>query len=194
MILFALIFSSVSFALHGATDTISGTLRKDANIFYLQQSNTGTVYRISSMSQDASEAFRNLDTGDYITGFGVLYTDLLEAHVESLDYVGLKKLLGNWYTGESFVRFATFTNLSVYPVFEGFFDLLKLFSILPNAKTDFRYSTAPYDGNRWAFFLSDSSATSLGTLEFTGDLAILRLYDSQRAGGVRTVHLVRWRE
>lgn len=173
--------------------SLSGVLTKKDGQFFLTPSQSEQAYSLVNTAAEASDALLKLETGDYITGSGVIDEVQHKIELQALDYVGLKKLLGRWYSGDSVMNFTTFSNLSVYPFMK---NLLQPAIIGPvPLKTEFRYSTAPYYGGRWAVFLSDNGGNTIfATLEITGDSAVIRTVNTQTGTTIRTLRLVRWGE
>lgn len=183
---FLTLFSHLVYA-----ESLSGVITKKDSQLFLTLSQTDQTYALTNVSSDAREAYSKLETGDYITGSGAINTAKQEIQLQALDYVGLKKLLGRWYSGDSVMNFSTFSNLSVYPFIK---TILEPKFVMPVPLiTQFRYSTAPYYGGRWAVFLSDEVGnTSFATLEINGDTAVIRTVNPQTGATVRTLRLVRW--
>lgn len=185
----ALLLATGLFALGAKADNLAGVLQKKDGSFFIHLASTNQVYAIANMSAEASESLIKLESGDYINGSGDVDEKGRKVSLKTLDYVGLKKLLGIWYSGDAVMNFSSFNQLSVYPFGAGF----KNINIaIPPAKNDFRYSTAPYYGERWALFLSDNVGTTFATLEMGADSATLRTFSPQTGAVLRTLRLVRW--
>ncbi len=185
-ILFALALAfSCSFA---SATQISGTLQKGKKSIYLTLEGKGRRYLITYTPSDAIVAFNKLNTGDYLVGNGDVDDKNRTINLNTLDYVGLKKLLGVWYNSDNVMDFKNYTDLRVYPLAR----LLASDRFSPG--TDIRYSMAPYNGNQWAIFLSSAQATIFATLELGIDVAKLRLFNSDTGENTETVVLTRWRK
>lgn len=188
--LWAFIMAASLFTLEAHADSLTGVLQKKDGAFFLTLSTTNELYALTNISAEASASLIRMESGDYINGSGDIDEKNHKISLQTLDYVGLKKLLGVWYSGDSVMNFSSFNDLSVYPFG---FDLRS--SRTPPStvisKTDFRYSTAPYYGDRWALFLSDSARTTFATLEISADTAILRTFSPENGAVLRTLRLVR---
>lgn len=165
---------------------VAGILEKNNQGTFLTLTQTSQKYKIASTTGDAVDSIERLNSGDYITGNGDINEDAKTIQLNSLDYVGLKKILGLWYSGGSVMNFSTFTDLSVYPL------MGKNLVVALSPKTDLHYSLAPYSGNQWAIFLSSQDATVFATIEFSEKEATMHIFDSETGQNTRTMRLVRW--
>lgn len=188
--LFAIILifsSSLAFA-----TPISGILRKGASSLYVILDGKSERYLLTTKSPETASALKKLTSGDLIVGDGNVDIENGTVELIALDYVGLKKLLGVWYNSKSVMNFKNYTDLSVYPVSK-ILDARRPSGVsLPS--TDIRYSMAPYQGNQWAIFLSNSTATIFATIEVFRDKAKLFIYDNQTGQPTDTIILTRWRK
>ena len=188
--LWAFIVAASLFTLEAHADSLAGVLQKKDGAFFLNLSSTNELYALTNVSAEASASLIKMESGDYINGSGDIDQKAHKISLQTLDYVGLKKLLGVWYSGDAVMNFSSFTDLSVYP-FGIAIKRPSTVGISLSAKTDFRYSTAPYYGDSWALFLSDSVGTTFATLEIAGESATLRTFNTDTGALKRTLRLVR---
>lgn len=184
-LLFTLIFglSSLAFA-----SPIAGTLQRGHKSTYIYLDGKKQKYILNSSISEASIALKKLSTGDYLIGNGVIDEENRVIELDALDYVGLKKLLGVWYNRKSIMNFKNYTDLTVYPI-------AGTFSSGGSApSTEIRYSMAPYAGNQWAIFLSNSHATVFATIELGNGTAKMRLFDADTGNASDVILLTRWRD
>ncbi|WP_291516213.1 hypothetical protein [Bdellovibrio sp. ArHS] len=189
-LLFVLSLAATSLAL--AVQPIGGTVYRDSTGVYLSVNTDQKckVFTVETKSEDAAMSVRKLSTGDTLTASGLLDTETCIASIESVDYVGLKKLLGYWYTQEGIITVSDFNSLSFYPInmkdFQNGKDLSQIDPIT------YRYSLTPSDGKEWVLFLSDSTSTLFATIFFNKNNATMRIYDSENGDIVKTLRLSKW--
>lgn len=179
--LIGFIFCSV-----GLANPLAGILEKNDQGVFITLTQTSQKYQVTATTPETISLLKRLENGDYITGSGNFDEDSKTIQIDSLDYVGLKKMLGLWYSGASVMNFSSFSDLSIYPI------LSKNMVIALSPKTDLRYSMGPYSGNQWALFMSSKDATIFATIEFANGDATLRVFDSETGANTRTMRLVRW--
>lgn len=167
---------------------IVGSLQKGKADDYIYLDGQSKRFLIRSAPAEALLALEGMGTGDYIIANGIVNEKNHFVEIFALDYVGLKKLLGVWYNKNSVMDFKSYSALSVYPFCSATCDK-KL-----AARTELRYSMAPYKGNEWAIFLSDSYATVFATIEIDKDTARMSLYDGETGNVSDTLFLTRWRK
>lgn len=170
---------------------ITGTLEKEANgrIFLRAEAQQCPRYSIKANSNDAEGDLTKLQTGDAITASGVLNAFSCSAVIESIDFVGLKKMLGYWHSAEGLYSIPSFNSLVFYPSKPQ----ACLDCGLQNSNSiEFRYSLTPSEGKDWVLFLSDASSTSFATIRFTRLKAVIRFYDSETGKATRTLTLSKW--
>ena len=178
-IFFALSFSA-SFTW---AENFSGSIeRTERGIFLILDSPTkmGRLVLQSSSTRTLIQIGR-LNSGDFLAASGTLDSEQNIAFVNSIDYVGLKKLLGRWRSsnGQLF-EFASFQDLYIY-------------KSRPVATSVFRYSAAPSSGDSWTLLLSDShkKRTLIANVTFGRANASLKLIDSETGAIAETLRLVR---
>lgn len=188
LMLFVLSFamSSLTFA----SQPIVGTVERGDTAVFLQTGSRCTRYSIITKSADASINLNKLSTGDSLTATGHLNDEKCVAIVESVDYVGLKKMLGHWYSKDGIISVKDFSLMSFYPV--GFKDFKNgnIYSVIN--PINYLYSVTPSNGREWVLFLSDSKSTTFATIQFLGNTATLRVYDSDTGAIKKTLYMSKW--
>lgn len=181
-----LLLCSFFFSVAAWSASIEGTVVRDPKGVFLkvEQSpgdpSSSVIFTLNSPSTSTLIQIGRLEDGDLVSAGGVLDYTSRVALINSIEYVGLKKLLGRWYTSDRIFEFSSFTDLHLYK---------------PNPPnvTNFRYSTAPSSGNDWTLFLSDTNnkRTVLATIRFSKTAATLKLIDSETGGIAETIRLTR---
>lgn len=171
-----------------ASQAYSGFINKINSNYYFNAANSTDSYQIVPLTQEVYKSLSRLSTGDAITGNGVL--DLVHHSIalETVDFVGLRRLLGPWITEDGVMTFRDFYNMT--------------YRALNGRVTEFHYSISPSEGNEWMLFLSDSTHTILATLEFDSEFglkpsnadkkhALMKIFESRSGRVLRTLKLER---
>lgn len=191
VILFVLTFVSSTWAV--AVQPVVGTIERKGQDILLKSNDACSFYRIDSKSSDAQETLEKLATGDSLTASGLFDKETCVAVIESVDYVGLKRMLGNWISKEGLISVHDFNTLSFYPETKSDLKLLQKkssdFSI--TKPMQYKYSVTPSEGKVWVMFLSDAESTTFSTIQFNKDLAIMKLFDSDNGKVTKTLILTR---
>lgn len=104
-----------------------------------------------------------LKVGDLIQGRGFITKDQLPVlMLESIDFVGLRDLLGQWFSKDHLVvDFINFNRLKIYRTSEA---------------EEFDYSIAPSAEQGWMIFLQDPKSVSLGGLKMEAGNAVIEVF------------------
>ncbi|WP_347358833.1 hypothetical protein [Bdellovibrio sp.] len=188
ILLFVLILISGSAAF--SARPLLGTIERDITGSYLRADSACVRFLIESKSPEAESSIRRLSTGDSVTASGVLDTDNCVAYIESVDYVGLKKMLGYWHSTDGLLTVRDFNSLSFYPISIKDFQKGQDYTIVD--PITYRYSVTPSTGKDWVLFLSDATSTTFATIRFNKSRATMKIYDSETGNVTRTLHLSKW--
>jgi hypothetical protein len=161
-------------------------LKKGPN-YYFSPKSSELFYKVNPLTLDVTDSLKRLENGDFIMGNGTLDTINKKIGIESVDYVGLRKLLGPWVGAAGTLVFKDFSTLGFTPYFRDY----KLNARHPSYQKEFRYSMSPSDGNEWALFMSDDKSTSFATVEFKNKKVIMKIFESESGKVVRTLKLER---
>lgn len=165
----------------------NGYMTKKGANYYFTPKSSKLFYLISSKSADVDLNLARLESGDFIAGNGTLDTTNKKIQIESIDFVGLRKLLGPWLGTEGTMVFKDFSTMRFTPRFRE----IRWDTKLSQYQKEFRYSVSPSDGNEWALFLSDDKSTTFATMELTKNKVILKIFESESGKIVRTLKLER---
>nr|BFD66698.1 hypothetical protein HAGR004_17200 [Bdellovibrio sp. HAGR004] len=190
ILLFVLILISGSVGF--SARPLSGTIERDITGTYLRADSACVRYLVESESQDTEANIRRLSTGDTVTASGVLDPNSCVAYIESVDYVGLKKMLGYWHSSDGLLTVRDFNSLSFYPISVKDFQKGQDYAIID--PITYRYSVTPSTGKDWVVFLSDATSTTFATIRFNKSRATMKIYDSETGNVTRTLHLSKWGE
>lgn len=184
-IFFLLVTFSFQFVL--GAQAFSGFMTKKGSDYFFTPKSSELFYKITTTSSDVTDSLARLDNGDFIAGNGTLDTTNKKLDIETVDYVGLRKLLGPWIGSDGTMIFKDFSTMRFTPRFREF----KMDSQLTSYQKEFRYSITPSDGNEWGLFLSDDKSTTFATVEFTKNKVIMKIFESESGKIVRTLKLER---
>ena len=183
-LLFVLTIVSSAAALAGSP--VSGMIDRVGQSLFLMSSDPCTRYELTTRNEAAMDSLLMLSDGDVITATGSKIPGSCQINVETIDYVGLKRLLGIWYSKEAVVEIRNYNEMSFYPpVMPDFANGEK-----PTASVDYKYSVIPSEGKEWVLFLSDKKTTTFATLQFSKGPVIMKIY-SDSGNVIRTMILFR---
>lgn len=174
-----------------ASRPISGDISRSAGRIYLSGSGDDCFrFHIVPANSEADKSVSRLSEGDMLSGTGVYNHKSCEVMVESVEYVGLKKMLGYWHSKNNFITVKDFSTISFYPI--NLNDLNNQNPIRTGDPINYSYSITPSNGNEWVMFLSDSRGTTFATIEFNRNNAVMKLFDSDTGILTRVLHLSKW--
>lgn len=190
MRLLVILLSTISCSMAVATTNLTGSVDRDAYRVYLNLNSKCSKYLIETTTVDASQNLKKLNTGDTLTGTGILDHENCIAAVSNIDYVGLKKMLGYWYSNDGIINVKDFECMSYYQI------NLKGYQNAPEYTVanpiNYRYSVTPSDGREWVLFLSDATSTSFATIQFSKATATMKIYDSESGKINKVLKLKKW--
>lgn len=175
-----------------AVQPVAGFIERKGQDIYLQANDACPSYRIETKSSDAQTALEKLSPGDHITATGIYDKDTCQASIESVDYVGLKRMLGTWISRQGVISVHDFNTLSFYPGSNTELKASRNYDDFEPVKpVDYKYSVTPSDGKEWVLFLSDSESTTFATIQFSKEIAIMKIYDTDNGNVTKTLILTR---
>lgn len=184
--------SSVA-SVSAAALSFSGELTLFQESLHLTISNSKCPrYQLVPKNSIVTQHMRKLASGDFVEASGRLDDGECKAFVESIEYVGLRKLLGYWYSEtDGIITFRNYSSLSFYPMnkVSGVKDES---SIRTGDPITYRYSVTPSDGKEWVVFLSNAEGTRFATLMFSSKFVTMKIYDSETGAINQTLRLSKW--
>lgn len=184
-LVFCLAFSQIA----NAAETIKGRI-KVIDGTYLIVTKNQVAYTMEFTSSVSEQQIKRLGNGDFASvsvNSSPLAAGLV--YVLSVDYVGLKSLLGTWRSeNDMCYEFSTFTRLYVYTPN---FDDECVRSEEPEQFNKYSYFINP-DVDAWNMLLSNKNNEFFGELTLTNDLETeLELFDAQTDANLGTIVLRR---
>lgn len=163
---FLLLFSSLAYS----QIKFSGKVIRVGADVYVVEENSKKNYTLYSADPEIREHINLLSQGDFIEGVASSIA-APRIFVESIDFVGLKKILGTWKTNKRVFDFKDFNLLSIWS-----FDFTNDFF---SRKKNYTYSIIPGEGPDWQVFVADENQVVVGSLDFVDNIAILTIYDTK---------------
>ena len=133
----------------------------DGKIFFVDSESLQS-FKLKAFTASADAVLIQLKNFDHLTGVATRVDDTLL--LESVEFVGLRRLLGYWQSPKVAVVFQNFVDVEFK---------------LPYSKSDYKYAISPSGGNSWKVFFSDQSSVILGTLSVSETKASIELYDPE---------------
>lgn len=159
----------------------------DGDQVSVQLDGDDATYVLLPESPDVTASLARLNIGDEVYGTGDVDSTARSIQLQTLDYVGLKELLGTWHSQEGMMEVKDFSNLSFRPTK----DDTALGVDNSRNNVNYKYSLSPGNNSEWVVFLSEASKTTLATVELDSsmELATLKIFDSASGNVKSTLHL-----
>ena len=172
------IFTTLVFIILGGVsvlaENINGTLALENGRVVLVDDNTQKIYPIKSMTLETQSILEKLNTGDFITGSGSTINN--EIVLDTIDFVGFKKLIGYWESGRNSLYFQSFSKVFATLPYE----------IIAQDTGTLSYSIAPGENNSWKIFFATLSKVVMANLEF-GESSITLKFFNQTESLINTM-------
>jgi hypothetical protein len=157
------------FAQSSWSETFVGLLVVKPEGYFVATSNNKSELPLRPSTNEVKEQLLKLKTRDLIFGNG----DLINGTwvVSSIDFVGLRDLIGLWSTKDAFVNFKDFSRVDFY--------INKPNNDKAPEKLNLTYSISPDIDGKWQIFFSSQSEVTLASLQFNSKTtASIMFYDS----------------
>lgn len=179
--------SAVAFA----AQTVSGSVSIEGKSMYLKTDDPCHRYLVLSSSEAAISALVKLAAGDVVIATGIKNPGECSVAIESVEYVGLRRMLGNWYSREAVINVQDFNSMKYYPAQSIASNGNKVYASVSTNPVEYNYSLVPGSGKEWVLFLSDSKSTTFGTIQFNRGSAVMKIYNSETGELTKTLILYR---
>lgn len=158
---------------------IEGRIVRENNQLSVQMADL--TYRLTSEDATNSKILDKMISGDWIVGLGELNSETKTISVRTVEFVGLKNLLGLWQSQNQYFNFKDFTNLYLYFNLDGEGKRMTRKSV--------QYTMAPGSGTEWKIFIVDEKYITLSSLRIDGNSATLTLFNSDTGEVAGQVHM-----
>lgn len=170
----------LSLNLH-AEEKIQGFIVKKEDAIFLTIE-PGKTYSLEATAIQDSNSLRELESGDFIVGAGDIIGESIK--MESLHFVGLRKIIGLWRTDDwELFEFRNFEDLLLlWPELatEG------IFKPSPIKSKSYNYTLAPATAPFWSMILVSDTSVDLARLTFTHEKLIIELLHRDQNDTQRT--------
>ncbi|MGZ3689913.1 MAG: hypothetical protein ACXVAX_00330 [Pseudobdellovibrio sp.] len=177
--LFILIFLCVQTIFAYSFD---GDISKSKNKNYVVLQDTGARYQVTGQTPIISSYLNKLSEGDFISVDGTLSADQNLLTVQSINYVGLRALLGTWSGDDNHCyNFTSHTDFTVS---------MKIGDYCLNSRSsDYTYLLNP-NTYQWVMLVSGDYNSYVGDVDFITKQSVeIDLYDSQTGDILRKLKL-----
>lgn len=158
LFLFHISFLAPTFAFAESSESISGLLLANQGQYQLVAQNN-TIFKLQAGSEEVDAQLNNLKSFDAVRGVGKI-VNKKTLLLEYIDYVGLKKLLGNWKSVESLYYFSSFEDLTIHSISS---------CDTATQKTKLKYILTPSIDSQWKLFVTNNKDVSVANLDFISD-------------------------
>lgn len=188
--MFSLILGSVTFvtSIAAHASPIFGFVEVADHKYLLHQD--AESFEIQSANNEVSATLNHLRTGDYLAFEGYISPAQRKAVIQSIDWVGLQRLLGFWKTSDrKLIEISSFTSMKFHqgnPT-EVFFTGRR-----PRYETtsvNVSYRVAPSVGTSWSIFIANQGKYKLGRMLLDGKDMTINFFDSETGRVTKTVSL-----
>lgn len=185
--LFALVAIMLFAPMALAQEQVGGFLHRfGTDLLMTPNSNPGRYYRLVATHDDTQNTLNRLEDGDFVMASGVVSADTGTVSVDSIDFVGLRRIIGLWnaLNSKGLVNFRNYQEMNMYSLAgpnEG--------TNVSSTRKHFRYTVTPGSDRQWVMFMSDEKETQMGFLQIGDDQATLKLVNSQTGDVSSTLEL-----
>jgi hypothetical protein len=165
------------FSFPALAESYSGYVSIFKNRVFTVLEGSNKKYELIAYTEDTISSLKKLKDRDYITVFGSKSDSTIL--VESIDFVGLRQLLGLWVSNNTWLNFRDFNNVNVYWQ-----------DVNTTQKVLYEYSISPDPGKNWKIFFAGNNEVVIADLELNPSSAKINYFDSKGVV-VKTVELTK---
>lgn len=169
-----------------ASQSFSGTMTRIGDqLFLTATTNPVHMVRATSDREDVNNTLKRLGNGDSIVGTATFDSSGRWVKIESIDFVGLRRLIGLWNTTNTtgLMNFRSYQDLNVIMLAQG------EGPGLVTTKKEFKYTVTPATGDDWVLFLSDARETQMGLMDLKDGAARITLLNPQTGDVAHIIEL-----
>lgn len=148
------------------------------------------TFEIQSANNEVTKTLNRLRTGDYLAFEGYISPAQRKAVIQSMDWVGLQRLLGFWKTRDKkIIEVSSFTTMKFHqgnpteifyrerkPHYEG-------------KGVNVSYRVAPSVGSSWSLFIANQGSYKLGRMLLSDKELTISFFDSETGKVTKTITL-----
>jgi hypothetical protein len=133
-----------------------GTIKVDGDKYSIFDEYTQQEFTFFTYNHSIFLTISQLETDDYISGSAFLDPEN-RLRISSIDFVGLKRLLGLWSNNQGIINFQNFNDVSLW-------NFEKTKDVKYWGPFNYIYSITPDDEGKWKIFFSDEDNVILALL------------------------------
>jgi hypothetical protein len=165
---FALLILSSVFCVSAFAAEISGMYFRENGMSYILSPDKRVRFLVVTVTDESTQAVSQLSSSDLIYGTGEYHGKTF--FLNSVDVVGLHRLLGTWNSLHTQLEFLNFNFVNVKK-------LLQQVPQLPLKQTLHYVVTPGPEKSSWRVFFSDEESVTLASLVLKGRHAIFEFFD-----------------
>ncbi len=185
------VLTAVTSAVAFAAQPVGGVVSIEGGKMFLRSDDPCHRYMVASNNETALNALVKLAAGDFITATGSKNPGDCSVAIETVEYVGLRRMLGNWYSRDAVINVQDFNSMKFYPAQSIVTKGDRVYTQVSTTPVEYSYSLVPGSGKEWVLFLSDSRSTTFGTIQFSRGSAVMKINNSVTGEVIKTLLLYR---
>lgn len=168
-------------------ESIEGFVSRDSRGLTFITNNPTQSFQLKAGTPVVNQQLRKLGNLDAIRGTGRILGGKTLI-LETIDFVGLHRILGAWASSKYLFNFKTFAEVTLYQTTP------RLNSILTPGLGELKYTITPSEGDTWKVFFSSPNKVILATLKMTSaQQATMTFYDEDSGSEKNTILLTKVR-
>ncbi|MDZ4661896.1 MAG: hypothetical protein SGJ18_09805 [Pseudomonadota bacterium] len=185
------LFLTTGFFSQSVASPIYGLLRAADEKFFIVQEKQ--IFEITSNSVEVDRDLARLSSGDFVALEGYFNVSQRKVFVNSVDWVGLKRILGSWKTSDKkVVEFQDFTVLMLHNYEHSTFPINQVNTSRNRTQPiPMSYRMAPGVGSSWTLFLSDGKKLHMGRVNLSGHNLAITFFNIDTGKIIKTLKLSR---
>ncbi|MBX2986330.1 MAG: hypothetical protein KF802_00400 [Bdellovibrionaceae bacterium] len=160
-----------------STEPVQGFIHHyGAEVLVTLNNSIGRFYRLSATEPQVQKSLDRLEDGDFLMAKAQLDHEAGRVVVDTIDLVGLRRLIGLWSSTSSagFINFQSYSDVNIYSLTLP----LDLSGFLSDRR-QFKYYLVPTQGREWAMMFSDGKKSRLAFMDLENNKASLRVTDPE---------------
>lgn len=167
-----------------ALSPFKGTIIKKSNLIYLKT--TSQIYEVNSSDPDIQASFLKFKDGDEVSGLADLVKNTLV--FQTIDYIGLKQLLGSWRAESLYLIIPNFNEMNFFNfLIQGY----PRYNTMAQLAQKYIYSVHPSADEGFNLFLSDSETTLSAEIQIKGKSLRLTIFDAGTGDVLHKYNLIK---
>ena len=173
---YAIVFLAAVSSFGQTAENFEGFVSRDSRGLTFITSEPTKTYQLKAASRIVGKQLSKLSNLDAVRGSGKLVNgDTLM--LETIDFVGLHRILGAWSSPKYLFNFKTFAEVTLIPTYPRALPVTN-----PFGSGELKYTITPADGDLWKVFFSNTSSVTLATLKLVSPQQIVITFFDEETG------------